>query len=143
MLTNDNEYTTYNCRYAIFATGGIGRVYEYTTNSAIATGDGITIAYELGAEIKNLSYIQFHPTGFNNKHTRETFLISESVRGEGAYLKNCNGERFMQTMTIVWSLLQEMLFLMRSWLKPRKQDLTNSILISLTKTLSLSETDFL
>lgn len=96
MLTNDNEYTTYNCRYAIFATGGIGRVYEYTTNSAIATGDGITIAHELGAEIKNLSYIQFHPTGFNNKHTRETFLISESVRGEGAYLKNCNGERFMQ-----------------------------------------------
>ena len=96
VLTNDNEYTTYNCRYAIFATGGIGRVYEYTTNSAIATGDGITIAHELGAEIKNLSYIQFHPTGFNNKHTRETFLISESVRGEGAYLKNCNGERFMQ-----------------------------------------------
>ena len=47
VLTNDNEYTTYNCRYAIFATGGIGRVYEYTTNSAIATGDGITIAHEL------------------------------------------------------------------------------------------------
>lgn len=92
----DNKYTVFNCRYAIFATGGIGRVYEYTTNSAIATGDGITMAYNMGAEIKNLSYIQFHPTGFNNKHTRETFLISESVRGEGAYLKNCHGERFMQ-----------------------------------------------
>ena len=95
LVLKDDEYLTVNCRYAIFATGGIGRVYEYTTNSAIATGDGITMAYDMGAEIKNLSYIQFHPTGFNNKHTRETFLISESVRGEGAYLKNCNGERFM------------------------------------------------
>lgn len=96
LILKDNEYHTCNCHYSIFATGGIGRVYEYTTNSAIATGDGIAMAYDLGAEIKNLSYIQFHPTGFNNKHTRETFLISESVRGEGAYLKNCNGERFMQ-----------------------------------------------
>lgn len=96
LVLKNNEYITVNCRYSIFATGGIGRVYEYTTNSAIATGDGITMAYNMGAEIKNLSYIQFHPTGFNNKHTRETFLISESVRGEGAFLKNCNGERFMQ-----------------------------------------------
>jgi L-aspartate oxidase len=54
------------------------------------------MAYELGAEIKNLSLIQFHPTAFNNKHTRECFLISEAVRGEGAYLLNCNHERFMQ-----------------------------------------------
>mgnify|MGYP001077002660 FL=1 len=48
----------------ILATGGIGRVYDFTTNSAIATGDGIQLAYNLGAEIKNLSYVQFHPTGF-------------------------------------------------------------------------------
>ena len=79
----------------MFATGGIGRVYDYTTNSAIATGDGIAIAYEMGAEIKNLSLIQFHPTAYNNKESRECFLISESVRGEGAYLLNCNKERFM------------------------------------------------
>ena len=84
-----------NCHYMILATGGIGRVYEYTTNSAIATGDGITFAYEMGADIKNLSLVQFHPTAFNNKHTRECFLISEAVRGEGAYLLNCNKERFM------------------------------------------------
>ena len=84
-----------NCHYMILATGGIGRVYEYTTNSAIATGDGITFAYEMGADIKNLSLVQFHPTAFNNKHTRECFLISEAVRGEGAYLLNKNGERFM------------------------------------------------
>ena len=95
VLKND-EYIVCNSHFAVFATGGIGRVYEFTTNSAIATGDGIAMAYNMGAEIKNLSYIQFHPTAFNNRHTRECFLISEAVRGEGAYLKNCNGERFMQ-----------------------------------------------
>ncbi len=96
LVLKDGEYLSTACHYCIFATGGIGRVYEYTTNSAIATGDGIAAAYRLGAEIKNLSYIQFHPTAFNNRHTRECFLISEAVRGEGAYLKNCHLERFMQ-----------------------------------------------
>lgn len=91
----DNNYTTANCHFMILATGGIGRVYQFTTNSAIATGDGITFAYEMGAKIKNLSYVQFHPTAFNNRATRECFLISEAVRGEGAYLLNCKKERFM------------------------------------------------
>lgn len=92
----DGKHISYNSHYTILATGGIGRVYEYTTNSSIATGDGITFAYEIGAKIKNLSFVQFHPTAFNNKQTRECFLISEAVRGEGAYLLNSNGERFMQ-----------------------------------------------
>lgn len=96
LILKDDEYITANSHYAVLATGGIGRVYEYTTNSAIATGDGIAMAYNMGAEIKHLCYIQFHPTAFSNRNTRECFLISEAVRGEGAYLKNCNGERFMQ-----------------------------------------------
>ena len=91
----DDNYSTVNCHFMILATGGIGRVYQFTTNSAIATGDGITFAYEMGAKIKNLSYVQFHPTAFNNRATRECFLISEAVRGEGAYLLNCHKERFM------------------------------------------------
>ena len=95
LVLQSGEFTTYNCHYAIFATGGIGRVYEYTTNSPIATGDGITMAYNMGAKIKHLSYIQFHPTAFNDEHTRQCFLISEAVRGEGAYLRNCDKERFM------------------------------------------------
>ena len=95
-ILKDDGFVTANCHFAIFATGGIGRVYEYTTNSAIATGDGIAQAFRLGAKIKNLSYIQFHPTAFNNRDKRECFLISEAVRGEGAYLKNCHKERFMQ-----------------------------------------------
>lgn len=94
-ISVDEVHKTYNSRYFIMATGGIGRVYDFTTNSAIATGDGIALAYEMGAHIKNLSLIQFHPTAFNNKHTRECFLISEAVRGEGAYLRNKDKERFM------------------------------------------------
>ena len=82
------------CSYCILCTGGIGRIYKYTTNPKSATGDGIRVAYELGAKIKDLHYIQFHPTAFNSDDG-EQFLISESVRGEGAVLRNVNGERFM------------------------------------------------
>ena len=95
-ILKDDVHTTVTAQFAVMATGGIGRVYDYTTNSAIATGDGIAMAYDMGAEIRNLSLIQFHPTAYNNKESRECFLISESVRGEGAYLLNCNKERFMQ-----------------------------------------------
>ena len=83
------------CSYCILCTGGIGRVYPYTTNSAIATGDGITLAHELGARIKNLRLVQFHPTAFAAAEGRERFLISEAVRGEGALLLNCDRKRFM------------------------------------------------
>ena len=94
-LLIDGELTMVSASFVILATGGIGRVYKYTTNSAIATGDGIRFAYELGAKIKDLDYIQFHPTAFAANEGRERFLISEAVRGEGAYLLNCNKERFM------------------------------------------------
>ena len=94
-ILHNDEYIRRSAPYVVFATGGIGRVYEYTTNSAIATGDGIAFAHSLGAKIQDMSCIQFHPTAFANKNTRESFLISEAVRGEGAYLLNCNYERFM------------------------------------------------
>ena len=93
-MLKDGETFCVNTRYCILATGGIGRVYAYTTNSAIATGDGITMAHNLGAKIKHLSWIQFHPTAFAAEKDRERFLISEAVRGEGAVLLNCKGERF-------------------------------------------------
>ena len=94
LLHNVHHYYTTNA--VVLATGGIGRVYDYTTNSAIATGDGIQFAYNLGAEIKHLSYVQFHPTAFADRKNRECFLVSEAVRGEGAYLLNAKKERFMQ-----------------------------------------------
>ena len=95
VLDEAGTHNAYHSHFLILASGGIGRVYEYTTNSAIATGDGIALAYRMGAAIRNLHFIQFHPTAFANKNTRECFLVSESVRGEGAYLLNCNYERFM------------------------------------------------
>ena len=93
-VLNDEGQDEYFASYCVLATGGIGRVYKYTTNPVVATGDGIRLAYEIGANIKNLSYVQFHPTAFNSSDN-EQFLISEAVRGEGAYLLNCKKERFM------------------------------------------------
>ena len=96
LILSDGTSQVIAARYCIMASGGIGRVYQYTTNSAIATGDGITLAHMLGAAIKNLSLIQFHPTAFAAENDRERFLISEAVRGEGAVLLNCDGERFAE-----------------------------------------------
>ena len=93
-VMSDDEFKVVYASFCLLASGGIGRVYKYTTNPSVATGDGIRLAYEMGASIKNLSYVQFHPTAFNGVN-REQFLISEAVRGEGAYLLNCNKERFM------------------------------------------------
>ncbi len=93
-IMSGTEHKTVYSDFCLLASGGIGRVYKYTTNPSVATGDGIRFAYEMGAAIKNLSYVQFHPTAFNGAN-REQFLISEAVRGEGAYLLNCNKERFM------------------------------------------------
>lgn len=91
----EGSYQTVGCRFLVLATGGIGKVFKYSTNSKIATGDGFYFASRLGARIKNLSLVQFHPTAFAGVEENQRFLISESVRGEGAVLLNCNGRRFM------------------------------------------------
>jgi L-aspartate oxidase len=91
----------YTANTVLIATGGIGRVYDYTTNSAISTGDGIQFAYSLGAKIEKMNLIQFHPTAFaagldapGSSPHKAAFLITEAARGEGAYIYNKNMKRF-------------------------------------------------
>ena len=92
-LTNEHEIAYASA--IILATGGVGQLYSYTTNPEGATGDGIDLAYNCGAEIQDMEFIQFHPTALAVDSGR--FLISEAVRGEGAVLVNNQGVEFMKS----------------------------------------------
>ncbi len=91
-----NRQTVFNIesRCTIIATGGAAGLYMRTTNPPSSVGEGISLAYNVGAEIESMEFIQFHPTAFYSANG-ETFLISEAVRGEGAYLVNHEGKRFL------------------------------------------------
>ena len=82
-------------RCVLLATGGLGRVFENTTNPNVATGDGVACAYRAGAAIADIEFVQFHPTALFIP-SAPRFLLSEALRGEGAYLRNRSGERFME-----------------------------------------------
>jgi L-aspartate oxidase len=81
----------------LIASGGCGQVFSHTTTPVVATGDGIALAYQLGCDIQDMEFIQFHPTTLStgDKQSISIFLISEAVRGEGAVLRNIYGDRFM------------------------------------------------
>ena len=99
LFNKEGENLSIYAKVVILATGGIGGLFKKSTNKRIITGDSIGVAIRNNIEIKDLSYIQIHPTAFFSKKSEEKrFLISESVRGEGGKLINCNGERFVDEL---------------------------------------------
>ncbi len=88
----NGEMAAFSAKTVIMATGGAGRIYRFTTNSFIKTGDGMALAYDAGAALKDMEFVQFHPTAL----AKNGLLITEAARGEGGHLVNSKNERFMK-----------------------------------------------
>jgi L-aspartate oxidase len=95
LLDGEGGLRVVQARAVLLASGGAGQVYSDTTNPAVATGDGIAMAYRAGAAVSDMEFYQFHPTAFSAPGAPR-FLLSEALRGEGAFLVNAKGERFME-----------------------------------------------
>ncbi|MBZ5694923.1 MAG: FAD-binding protein [Acidobacteriia bacterium] len=90
------KFVTFKAKSIVIATGGIGKSWKITSNSWECTGDGMALAYEAGAELLDMEFVQFHPTGMVWPPGVQGLLVTEAVRGEGGLLRNKNGERFME-----------------------------------------------
>ncbi|MCC8134512.1 MAG: L-aspartate oxidase [Tannerellaceae bacterium] len=96
MDLNTGRIDTFLSRITLMATGGIGAVYQTTTNPLVATGDGIAMVYRAKGTVKDMEFVQFHPTALYNPGDRPSFLITEAMRGYGAVLRTLDGKEFMQ-----------------------------------------------
>lgn len=99
ILVKEDEQINVYAKVVVLATGGIGGLFNNSTNQRIVTGDGIAVAAKHNIELKDMNYIQIHPTAFyEEENNQRRFLISESLRGEGGILTNVNGERFINEL---------------------------------------------
>lgn len=96
LVIENEEMKLYKTGCVCITTGGIGQVYQHSTNPSVATGDGIAAAMRAGGKAANMEFIQFHPTLLYSQSGKRSFLISEAMRGEGAILRNYEGNRFMK-----------------------------------------------
>jgi L-aspartate oxidase len=95
-FNSKNESVFINAKATILATGGSGQVFSTTSNPSVATGDGIAMAHRAKVKIKNMHYVQFHPTAVYEPENNQAFLITEAIRGFGAHILNRKGERFLK-----------------------------------------------
>ncbi len=106
------EFSVITADYTVLATGGIGGLYEHSTNFRHLTGDALAVALKHNIKLQDIDYIQIHPTTLYQEKTGRKFLISESVRGEGAILLNSKGERFVDELlprdVVTQAILKEM-----------------------------------
>ncbi len=93
---NNRKVKTFLAKVTIIATGGMGNIYQTTTNPEIATGDGVAMVHRANGIIENMEFVQFHPTSLYNPGVRPSFLITEAIRGFGGELRNNSGEAFMR-----------------------------------------------
>lgn len=110
VVSQNDQVRQINCKVLILATGGMGGLFEHSTNFSHITGDAFAIALKKGIILENINYIQIHPTTLYSHKSGRSFLISESVRGEGAYLLDKNGNRFtdeLQPRDVVSNAIRE------------------------------------
>jgi len=115
----------------IIASGGIGKLFKNSTNSLVATGDGVAMALRASAEVIDMEFIQFHPTALNIDESRN-FLISEALRGEGAVLRNHKGERFMEKYHILKDLAPRDIVAQSIFIEMKAND-TDGVFLDITE----------